>query len=219
MSTENRDLNPDRQCVIIGSRPVPAGMLCYVKKDAFVIAADAGWRRAEELGLAVDLALGDYDSSPLPDHLAEVMRLPAEKDDTDAFFAAKQALARGFSRVLLLGMLGGRADHSLAALATLLHLAQNGAGALLAAEGVEVRCTGPGQVLALPRRPGYLSVFPAAGTAKGVCERGVKYPLFDATLTPGVPLGVSNEFAAEVAEVSCREGWLFVLTVEEWTQP
>lgn len=205
-----------RPCVIIGSRPLQAGMLCYVQAGAFVIAADAGWQQAGALGLTVDLAVGDYDSSPAPTHLPAVVRLPPEKDDTDAHYAAKEALERGFRDITLLGMLGGRADHSLAALATLLHLAQSGADALLADEHTEIRCTGPGNMLRVPRVEGaYLSVFPAAGQARGVRLRGVKYPLTDAVLRPAVPLGVSNEFAAEMAEVSCETGWLHVLTVKE----
>lgn len=189
-------------------------MLRYVPEGAFIIAADAGWKRAEELGLAVDLAVGDFDSSPVPAHLPEVLCLPAEKDDTDAFFAAREAIRRGFGDIVLLGAVGGRQDHTLAALATLLWLRRQGAQALLAGEGLEARCALPGRPLLVPRRENaYLSVFPAMGAASGVRLRGVKYPLDGATLTPDVPLGVSNEFAAAQAEVYCADGALFTLTV------
>lgn len=205
-----------RPCLILCSRPVSAGMLCYVQENAYVIAADAGWQRAQELGIAVDLGVGDYDSSSLPQHLPEVIRLPAEKDETDLFFAAKEALRRGFRDITLLGAAGGRADHTLAALATLLYLAQSGATALLADEEMTARCVGPGEKLRLPRVPGaYLSIFPAEGTARGVRLCGVKYPLTDAILTASVPLGVSNRFTAAAAEISCEVGWLFVLTATE----
>lgn len=218
MNTENaHELKKQtRPCVIIASRPVPAGMLSYVRENAYVIAADAGWQRAGELGLAVDLAVGDFDSSPPPAHLPELIRLPTEKDDTDAFFAAKEAVRRGFTDITLLGALGGRLDHSLAALSTLLWLTQQSATALLAGEGVIARCAAPGATLHIPRVEGaYLSVFPATGRARGLRLRGVKYPLTDDALSAEFPLGVSNEFAAEAAEVSCTEGWLYVLTVLE----
>ena len=44
------------------------------------------------------------------------------------------------------------------------------------------------------------------GVLDGVSETGVFYPLRDATLTPDYPLGVSNEFVAPQAVLSCRNG-------------
>ncbi len=216
------DCNHDRPCVILGARPVTAGMLCYVREDAFVITADAGWRTARRLGLPVHLAVGDFDSAPPPDDLPgeRLVYLPAEKDDTDTYFAAREALRRGFRDITLLGVLGGRLDHSLGSLATLLHLTRAGALALLADENTEVRCAAPGATLFVPQVPGaYLSVFPAGGEAGGVCLRGVKYPLEDARLCADSALGVSNEFASATARVSCAEGGLFVLTVREGAAP
>ena len=202
-------------CFIFGALPVSAELLPKTEEPPFVIAADAGWQRAGELGLLPQLVVGDFDSSlPPPEGFAECIRLPAEKDDTDLHFAAKEALRRGFMDITLLGVAGGRFDQSLASLATLLHLRRAGAKARLLGEGLEVYCALPGESLVLQKRSGwYLSVFPAEGEAHGVFERGVRYPLENASLRPDFPLGVSNEFKDEAAEIACREAALFVLVV------
>ncbi len=214
-----------RPCLIFGARPVAAalvaGALARLAAPPLVIAADAGWQQAQACGLLPEVVVGDFDSSPPPpaawqtgERAVRVLALPPEKDDTDLHCAARQALLAGVGETVLLGVLGGRADHGQASLATLLFLCQNGAKARIADKTAEIHCVLPGESLRLPRREGcYLSVFPAFGRAAGVQERGVKYPLTNALLTADFPLGVSNEFAAETAEISCREGGLFVYLV------
>ena len=65
--------------------------------------------------------------------------------------------------------------------------------------------------IAVPRRPGHLSVFSMGDECRGVTLRGTKYPAEDVTLTHAFPLGVSNSFAADVAEISVEEGALLVM--------
>lgn len=211
-----KERNKEKTAVIFASRPVAAGMLRYVPKGAFVIGADAGWQRAAVLGLAVDLAVGDFDSASAPP-AGQVLRLPAEKDDTDTHFAARWALEEGFGNVVLLGALGGRKDHTHANLQTLLYLAQGGAACLAADETCEIYAFAPG-VHRLPAQRGrFLSVFAAGGPAAGVWLAGVRYPLQNATLQPGVPLGTSNEFEAPAAEIRLKEGFLYVMVCADGT--
>ena len=60
-----------------------------------------------------NLIVGDFDSYENPHLDIETIVLPCEKDDTDAAFAVKEALKRGFQDFLLVGMIGGRLDHVL----------------------------------------------------------------------------------------------------------
>lgn len=195
-------------CVILAAMPVDARMRAYYEDADIVIAADAGWRSAKALGLVPDLLVGDYDSSPVPAG-AEV--LPCAKDDTDTHYAARRALAMGAARVTILGGTGGRLDHTLANLQTLLFLERSGVHALLADPDTEARALLPGthEVRRLPGR--YLSLFPADGTARGVTLEGLKFPLQNACLEAQFPLGVSNEFAAETARITLGEGALYLL--------
>lgn len=198
------------KCVIFAGRPVSRRLRAWWQDADYIIAADAGWEHARRLGLAPDLCLGDYDSAPCPAGKGALV-LPAEKDDTDTQFAAREALRRGAEEVVILGGLGGRLDHTLANCQTLLFLAENGVRAVLADEENEVMGFVPG-TYGIPRREGwYLSVFSAGDAAEGVTLEGVKYPLREYTLTNAFPLGVSNEFAGRDAVVRFARGRLIVV--------
>ena len=58
---------------------------------------------------------------------------------------------------------------------------------------------------------GMLSVFAIGGTAEGVGEKGLRYRLDQAVLTEAFPVGISNEFIGEQAEVSVKKGALLVI--------
>ena len=84
---------------------------------------------------------------------------------------------------------------------------------MLYGEGTQVYLLKDG-ALSLPRVEGAaLSVFAYGGNASGVTLRGTKYPLEDGVLQACFPLGVSNEFAADVAEITVKKGSLLILTV------
>lgn len=197
-----------KRCVIFAAQPVPASQRHWCSGASLVIAADAGYRSARALGVEPDLLLGDYDSAPPPD-AGKTVLLPAEKDDTDTFYAARQALAQGCEEVVILGGLGGRMDHTLANLHTLVFLAGQGVRAVLADEKNEITVLLPGRHR-LPARAGWhCSFFPGGERAAGVTLEGLKYPLKDAVLTNAWPVGVSNEFAAPTAMVEFHTGMLY----------
>lgn len=202
------------RCVIIGAGPVDPEQKELLLPGDYVIACDAGYRNAAALGVAPDLIVGDFDSAPRPE-AGNLVVLPAEKDDTDTHYATRVALERGFSRILYLGALGGkRLDHTLAALQTALYAAKQGAEVTLADENCEIRVLLGGQSVRLEPRPGwYLSLLAMGGPVDGVYERGVKYPLENASLTPDFPLGVSNEFTSQPAEIGIAGGSALLLLV------
>lgn len=205
------DLLPWRRCVIFTARcegdPARA---CEPRADDLVLCADAGYALARKLNCAPDAVIGDFDSSDAPDGV-DVVRFPVIKDDTDAMLCAKYALEMGVRNFLFVGGLGGRLDHTLANLQTLLYLAEQGAQAALCDGLVRVQAVRNGSIR-VPRAPGKLSVFALGGPCEGVCIRGAKYTLRDATLTPEFPLGMGNDFAAEEAEIGVKSGTLLVIT-------
>ena len=197
------------RAVVLSAVPVSASMAAYLEPGAFIVACDAGYRNAETLGVVPDLIVGDFDSTPQPPVRHErTIVLPHVKDDTDTHFAARWLWQHGCREVTFLGALGGqRFEHTVANLHTALFLAKNGVQVLLADERSELRILCPGQPMTLERKGWtYLSLFPLDGPLTGVEEQGVFYPLQDAVLTPDYPLGVSNEFTAPQAVLSCRAG-------------
>ena len=183
---------------------VPAG--------AFVIACDRGYAYARSCGIRPDLVVGDFDSySGEVDAGIPVHKLPVEKDDTDTVSALRYALDRGCREITLVCALGGRLDHLLANLQAAVFAAKQGAALRILGEDTEILTLWQGS-LRLPRKEGWsLSVFAAEDRCRGVSIRGAKYELQEAELTNDFPLGVSNEWAADAAEISVREGTLLIV--------
>lgn len=174
-----------------------------------VIAADGGY--AQLGGIRPDLVVGDFDSLGYVPQNETVVRHPAEKDDTDTMLAARIGLERGYRAFILLGGVGGRLDHTLANIQTLAFLRENDAHAALIGQEETITLLQNESLRFRAGLSGIVSVFAFGERATGVYERGLAYALNDATLTDTNPLGVSNAFTGEAAEVSVREGRLVVL--------
>jgi thiamine pyrophosphokinase len=99
----------------------------------------------------------------------------------------------------------------IANLQSLVFAQKHGIYAVLRSEDTEIH-TLQASSLQISRRAGWsLSVFAADGPCRGVCITGAKYSLQDAELIPSFPLGVSNQWASETAEISVREGILLIV--------
>ena len=187
----------------------------------FVVACDAGYLAAERLGILPDLAVGDFDSyCGQINPAVPVYTVPAQKDDTDTMLGIRIALERGYREFLLTGALGGRLDHTLANLQALVFLREQGAhGTILSNRHIVLAVRN--ETACIPKRPGwYLSVFAAGGRCEGVTLEGLQYPLQDAVMTAGLPVGVSNAFTdAAQAKVTVRDGALWVVLAKEGTAP
>lgn len=205
-----------KRCIIFGAAPVRdiAAAPVEAKEGDLILCADGGYVYARALGLVPDVLLGDFDSlAGPPDLVGEMKCFPPEKDDTDLMLSVKEGLARGYRDFAIYGALGGRLDHTMASIQTLAYLTSQGAKGVLYGEGTQVYLLKDG-TLSLPKVEGAaLSVFAYGGNASGVTLRGTKYPLEDGTLQARFPLGVSNEFAADLAEITVKKGTLLILTV------
>ncbi|HIZ62358.1 MAG TPA: thiamine diphosphokinase [Candidatus Gemmiger avistercoris] len=205
-----------KRAVLLSAVPVGPEMAAYLQPGDFIVACDAGYRNAAALGVRPDLIVGDFDSAPQPRTEGDTIVLPHVKDDTDTQYAARWLAEHGFEEVVMLGALGGpRVEHMLANLSTGLFLSLHGVRTILADSRSEMHYLLPGQPLELPRRDWmYLSLFALGAPLTGVFERGVYYPLENATLTElDYPLGTSNEFTEPVARLQCSGGHgLVVLT-------
>ena len=198
----------DKICCVIGA--MEPGEL-VLPEGALVIAADGGLKHLERRGIVPDLIVGDFDSLGRTPEGANVIRHPVEKDDTDMMLAVRTGLERGCERFLLYGGLGGRLDHAYANLQTLVFLAEHGAQGWLLGGGIAASAVRNGRLAFAAGRRGTISVFCPSGKAQGVDLTGLYYPLADAVLTSGFPLGVSNQFTGEAASVAVRDGTLLVM--------
>lgn len=204
-----------RRCVVIGG----ADIGCYdriracLRSDDFYICCDSGLKHREGLGIAPDLVVGDFDSYEDPRLETETITLPCEKDDTDTVFAVKEALARGFQKFLLVGVIGGRLDHTLGNVSLLLMLHSRGMAAVAVDDYSEMEIVADRPVQ-IGDRYAFFSLLNISGTAQGITIKNAKYPLEDAEITCEYQYGISNEvLPGRTAEVSVQRGRLLLIKV------
>ena len=204
-----------KRCVIIGG----AGIVRYdrinrfLREDDFCIFCDSGLRHLPFLHAVPGLIVGDFDSHEKPETDTEIIELPREKDDTDTFFAAKEAVRRGFDEFLLIGVTGERMDHTLANLSILQYLDTAGEKAVLLDDLSEMRIVSRNEET-IRDDCAYFSLLAIGGPARGIRVTGAKYPLEDGTITGDFQYGVSNEvLPGETARVSVCEGRLLLVRV------
>lgn len=162
---------------------------------ARVIAADSGMMHAATLGLRPELWVGDFDSagSELILQYRDIPHqvFPAEKDATDGSIAAEEAMARGASRIVMVGGLGGQADHTVGILGTALQLARRGVTCFVTSGDEEAWPVLAGNLqLDLPPRS-RLSLIPFSDF-ESLDLDGVKWPLSKRNVPLGSTLTLSN---------------------------
>ena len=176
------------------------------EKEDYVIAADAGLRYLEDAGITPDLIVGDFDTLEYVPQEGNVLKLPAEKDDTDMFTAVKEGIRAGCTEFHIYGGTGGRIDHTIANLQMLAYLSEKKMqGYLYHKDCVLTMITD--RALIFDRiDSGYVSVFSHSERSTGVYLRNLKYELRDAVLTNSFALGVSNEFIGKKSSISVEIG-------------
>ncbi len=186
------------------------GLVKPIEKDDYVLAADGGLVHTQALGLAPNCILGDFDSLGYEPDDSTVF--PVEKDDPDAMLAVKRGLGLGYREFLLYGSLDGpRLDHTVANFSALQYLADRGATGYLIGKDYLVTVVKNGTIAFDEAAEGIISVFCMGCDAKGVTIKGLHYQLEKGTLSAGFPLGVSNHFVGEKAEITVENGSLLVM--------
>ncbi len=184
-----------------------------IKEDDFVICADIAFLEAIRQNVKIDLIIGDFDAGHprnFPTGI-ETIKVPAEKDDSDTLLCVKEAIKRGFDKIVIAGGIGGRLDHTFSNIQTLYYGRVNGVDISISDGRNEAMILYPG-VYNFERRNGYyLSVLAYSEKVTGVNLKGVKYPLENAEITNFFPIGLSNEIISESAEVSFSDGVVLVI--------
>ena len=203
------------RCVIIGGAPIQdyQWIRQHLLPDDFYIFCDGGLKHRQSLQVTPDLLVGDFDSWDNPETETETIVLPREKDDIDTFFGAKEGVKRGFEDFLLIGVIGGRFDHSLGNISALLYLTGLGKKALIIDDysSMEVVSSEP---CFIHDNVQYFSVLNIDGKAKGITIKNAQYPLKNAEITWDYQYGISNQvLPGKMAEVTTQEGRLLLVKV------
>ncbi len=218
------EVKTEPKCIIISAGHfVP--MEIPVSEDDLVIACDAGFLYAEQLGILPDLIVGDFDSTRdlgpsalkslneiLENDPERIVKLNVRKDDTDTIKAVKIGLSKGYKKIMLYGCLGGqRTDHTFANVQTLLFIKHNGGTGYIIDEK-EIMLIAENETVKFHRgNSGMLSVFSLSEVSRGVTLRGLMYTMENGEIRNDFPIGVSNEFIIdEEAEITVGDGSLLI---------
>lgn len=203
------------RCVIVGGADINnyAFIRKNLREDDFIVFCDSGLKHMEALNAKPGLIVGDFDSHDDPHMDVETIVLPCEKDDTDTFYALKEAVKRGYEDFLLIGVIGARLDHSLANLSILLYLDSLGRRGRIIDDYSEMEIVSK-EPVSIGDEYSFFSLMNITGIAKGITVRGAKYPLENAEISCEYQYGVSNEvLKGEHAVVSVGEGKLLLIKI------
>jgi thiamine pyrophosphokinase len=203
--------------VILHGDPPEDAVLERLRGCDAVIAADGAAQELLRAGIVPTVIVGDMDSlDPDTQRWADSMgveweRHPAEKDETDGELAVKRALAMGATRVVLVGLHGGRTAHFLANLRMLRRLHEARVDAVALGHGEELRFVAAGEDLDLTGAAGRpLSLVPINGDAV-VSLQGTRYDGDRIILEALGTRGISNVVTGKAAAVRVHEGTVLLV--------
>ncbi len=199
-----------KRCVIIGASPFcDADVLKKnIRESDFIMCADGGYKYALSAGVKPDMIIGDFDSSEFPENIrCDIVRLPVHKDDTDTMYCVRECMKMGYKDILLLGVTGGRLDHTFANFCTLLYTAENAVNAkIIDGENIIFAMT-QGMKENIENMQGHIfSIFPFGCESCKVTLDGFEYPLDEDILKVDTVLGTSNSILSDHAEIILHEG-------------
>lgn len=207
--------NPD--CVIFAAgSTVPFDTVQpYLKKHPFIIAADGGFSRAKQLGLAPNLVIGDFDSGARPETDVQIIPLNPIKDATDSDCALAEAMRRGFRNIVLFCGTGlDRLDHTFANFDLCAKAKTQGVNLMLVDTHHRIFALQDETANITDAENKYVSVF-AFGGACTVTEEGFFYPLSHYEFAPFCGLGVSNEVTTNNARITAEQGIALIFVTDK----
>jgi len=184
--------------------------------EKIYIAADSGLETIKKFDIIPDVIIGDFDSVN-PGILdfyknrenIEIIRHPAQKNDTDSMLAVKYSLERGYKNILLIGGIDGRIDHTLANLFCLKYIKNHsGNGCITNGYNKISYISNSGTRIYKNKDYKYISVIPVSPEIRGITLSGFFYPLKNADVRLEEPYTVCNEIAenCEYGEIKIIEG-------------
>jgi len=185
-----------------------------------VIAADSGADHARELGLTVDLAVGDFDSASdatqswLHRTGAEIQSHSADKDHSDLELALEASVDKGPDAIYVLGLGGGRPDHALLNLMVLCDDRWRKVPIFGEADGCWITVI-HGAAQLHGELGSVVSLLPVGGPAK-VSTDGLLFELDTENLSPTSARGLSNAMTCTVASVDVTSGVVLALQPGMW---
>lgn len=182
----------------------------------YVICADGGLEKANDLGVVPNIILGDFDSvnsSVLSNYKSlniETVAYPSEKDYTDMELAINHAVEKGFKEIVLIGASGTRLDHTVANMLFIERFYKRNINIKIIDNNNIIQMVTDN--MAIPYRENYyVSIIPFSDNIEGLTLKGFKYPLNNVKVERGSTLCISNEISENIGVIQLKKGSAFVI--------
>jgi thiamine pyrophosphokinase len=181
-----------------------------------IICADGGAEFAFKNNIIPSYLIGDFDSidgvilSYYETKDTVIIRYPREKDYTDTELCINKALELKCDEICILAGVGGRLDHSLGNIG-LLHVIKNlGMHGYIAGDDCYIYLCSD-ELIIQGEIGDIVSIIPFREDALGVSLYGFKYPLENATIKFGKPIGISNIMLKSIGKIKISSGEVLVI--------
>jgi len=186
-----------------------------VSKADYVICADSGLNHAKKMKISPDVIVGDFDSICLHNvgknyKKTKIKKYPKEKNNSDTELAIRYALKQGCEKVIILGALGKRIDHSMA---NIFSAGLFAGKVILIDEFTELKVVE--KKFSLEGEKGEtVSLLPYFSRVRGLRGSGFKYSINGINLKAN-SRGLSNELIANKAQGKMESGKLLLIKVKK----
>lgn len=201
----------EKTCYIVGAGDNSGTDFLKTEND-FVIAADGGLFALQKRNIRPDMIMGDFDSLGYVPKGDNVIRHEVMKNDTDMMLAVKKALEIGYRKIKIYGGTGGRMDHTISNVQTMLYASRKGAEIEMTDSVNRYYVITDGAIRINGTSQKGFSIFAIGGTAHKVNIRNAMYLLHDFELSPDNPTGTSNSFIGKEVTISVEKGSLLIVT-------
>ncbi len=199
-----------KKCLIISGGDF--SKFSQLASDNYIIACDKGYEYAIKEGIRPNLIIGDFDSylGELPIDI-EILQLNPEKDDTDTISAIKFAIGKGYKEITMTCTMGARLDHAFANIQASLYALNKKIEIKIVEDNTIIYFIKNGSIKITKQEGFSLSILSLVDKSRSVSIKNTKYILENGELTNSFPLGVSNEWGSNEAEISVEDGALMII--------
>lgn len=200
--------------------------LKQIKPDC-IIGVDKGLEFCYRNHVIPDWILGDFDSISKDvidwyrkQQEISIRQYKPEKDDTDTRLGMELALNLGSDKIFLLGATGGRLDHYMGNLQSLLITAMEEKEGWILDEqnAITVRKAGKICIHKEEQFGKYVSFFSMGDEVTGLSLTGFQYPLDGYTLKNSDGIAVSNQLLDDCGIIEFETGYLMMVLSKDRTK-
>jgi thiamine pyrophosphokinase len=204
-----------KKCIILANGKTPPKRVVHFlqsKSYSTLICADGGANHAYILGLVPNYVIGDLDSvydSTLVSFKKKTQVIKIKRqNDTDVEKCLKFALKKKYDNIILLGVIGGRLDHTICNLGIILKFFPKVRLKIIAENSFLMPYTGNVEIKT--QKGETISLY-AFNTKTKILSQGLKYPLRNVSLPFGEKESTSNVAISNKVNLKITSGVIFVI--------